>query len=311
MARERSASIQTDATFMPMKQRSGIFFRAQAALSSLSKPAESWGVSDVPVLSLQVAPRRSRASHLQTRWKSASPPKSTCSHLAGTQSRVSPIRPLSIATVSTFGAWMMSDHNGQLDDAEDQQVVIEPRSSRIQHTTSALEPREHKHLSSSALPNLRTTVHPLRMHPPSPIISLTGRATSIQQDERAQSRSPSLLQAPPTPVHDDAASKTSYGIISTRRSRPALAELNTNVTKSSFQLTSEHQEMVDCTNTSMASVAEQVPAPRDVGFVKAMRLWYEEKENEAHENQTCRQRKVKGVKTANCAMSGASAVQRL
>lgn len=95
-------------------KRVGIVGRTRAALSSLSSPVDSWGVSHVPVLSpRQIVPRRTRSSRSNShqggesiRSSISSHQKSTGERAQRTMSRATSTRLLSISSVSTFGAWI-------------------------------------------------------------------------------------------------------------------------------------------------------------------------------------------------------------
>ena len=108
----------------------------------------------MPVLFSQISPR-DRSSHTRLRQNSASRNSNTKSasepiqnHTAEARTRVPPIRPLSIATLSTFGAWMPHqngvDEEGQMDYTDQGHEVNHQRFSercrtRLQHTFPALK----------------------------------------------------------------------------------------------------------------------------------------------------------------------------
>ncbi|KAF2629195.1 hypothetical protein BU25DRAFT_420087 [Macroventuria anomochaeta] len=337
MMNETPTTFQSYDSSTMTKHRSGILTRAHAALSSLSKPVDNWGVSDVPILSSQITPRRSRSRQYSDSNKSVtmSPLKPTRSRAPGNRSRVLSMRPLSIASVSTFGAWMLdqicaddeadSDHNEYDTETETQSIskLSVPASySEAQHET----PVQHKYvypdypsvnLNGSLFRDLGTGTHPLRMHPPSSSPSLRDQATAMRkQDAPRLSQTSSCLYVPTTPLLDDGASKASQDTISTRRSRPTLTELDINVANNNVQTNdekpiNERQEINDDMQKILVSAPEDVSVPCDVGYVEAMRLWYEEKENAALEDQARGRRNARKIGIGGCAMSSASACQRL
>ncbi|KAF1348429.1 hypothetical protein EJ07DRAFT_160064 [Lizonia empirigonia] len=200
------------------KRGSSILGRAQAALSNLSRPVETWGMSDVPLLSpTQIVPRRTQPSArpaLQSgdgeQAYNGSPRKLT--HKRGTvaTSRIKSLRPLSIASVSTFGAGMpdyccadtndapdgnsmagengkaTADHNGNSTAGDTGSSSQSPNDLPVQEPTPKTQPSaavQHPHLCPPLeapdyvqrrvgfRSNPRARLDPLRMHPPSPVAS--------------------------------------------------------------------------------------------------------------------------------------------
>lgn len=171
--------------------------------------------------------------------------------------------------------------------------------------------------SESSLCGHGSSIYPLRMHPPSPPPSFS--APSITPEDQRTSltpQSPRKLPQPSPPLFDDAASKASRGTISTRRSRRTLPALNIDTANSAI---SPHDEDVQHKDDRQAGAieADALPTgrhasfPRDVGYVAAMRLWYEEKENDASETRQRERKAARRVGTAGCALASVGANQRL
>ncbi|KAF3032377.1 hypothetical protein E8E12_002233 [Didymella heteroderae] len=330
---------QSHASPTPTKHRNG-FIRA---LSNISKPVGEWGVSDIPVLSTSVTPRRERASANRSRRDSTSsrsttslPRRPDSVDVFVSPSRVSPIRRLSIATVSTFGGWMSEgwmservDEDKAEDDLNSQNTGTstgEPSEITSRQRARTASPVRHKFtipqspsvsLTDSFRRGPDASIHPLRMHPPSPSPSLSARANASQAlSMPSLSRSPSKIPLSLTPNFDDSASKTSQETISTRRSRRTLSELNIEAANSNFK---PHDEELD-NNDEEQNRVEQANAllpykhgssSRDVGYVEAMRLWYEEKENEASDTRQRERKAARRAGTAGCALASVDANQRL
>ena len=162
-----------------------------------------------------------------------------------------------------------------------------------------------------------TSIHPLRMHPPSPSLSLSARSIASQsQDTSSLSQSPRKILLPSTPSFDDAASKASRETISTRHSRRMLPELNIKVANSDIKA---HEEDLGHNDRKQTGVAQgdagptdkHSSLPRDVGYVEAMRLWYEEKENDASENRHRNCKATRRAGSAGCALASVNANHRL
>ncbi|KAF3037703.1 hypothetical protein E8E11_000672 [Didymella keratinophila] len=320
-----------------MKHRRG-FIRA---LSNFSKPVEEWGVSSVPVLSTSVTPRRERPPAIRSRRDSNSSRSTTSSprrpnsvDIFESPSRVLPIRPLSIATVSTFGGWIQERVKDE-DEAKDAFTAQDAGTLTLKPSTNTYDQHaqpfasvqcDHtvpKSPSASPAENFRrvrgrdTGVHPLRMHPPSPSPSLSARSIGSQnQNTSSLSHNLRKIPLPSTPSFDDAASKASRDTISTRRSRRTLPGLNIEAANSDVKV---HEGELERNDRKQAGVFEgdtgltykHSSFPRDDGYVEAMRLWYEEKENEASDNRQHEHKAVKKAGSAGCALASVNANQRL
>lgn len=164
---------------------------------------------------------------------------------------------------------------------------------------------------------LDTDIHPLRMHPPSPSPSLSGQASTAEgRNTPPLPRSPSKIPLQSTPSFDHTASKVSRDTISTRRSRRALLELNIDATNNDVKPHDEELERKDKEQTGvlptiMMSADKHSSFPRDVGYVEAMRIWYEEKEHEALKTRTRERKAARTAGTADCALASMNANQRL
>lgn len=164
---------------------------------------------------------------------------------------------------------------------------------------------------------LDTSIHPLRMHPPSPSPSLSCQTRTAQgRNTPPLPRSPSKIPLPSTPSFDDAASKVSRDTISTRRNRRVLPELNIAATNHDVkphdeELERKDKEQTGVLPTNMMSVDKHSSFSRDVGYVEAMRLWYEEKEHEALKTRTRERKAARTAGTAGCALASMNANQRL
>lgn len=129
------------------------------------------------------------------------------------------------------------------------------------------------------------------MHPPSPPLSPSVQATAENgRDNPIIPLSPGLskILLPSAQSSDDAASKASQDTISTRRSHRTLPGLNIEAANNCVSSQEEGQErrgeqQAVFVSDKGASVDKRLPPLHDVGYVEAMRLWYEEKENEAQE----------------------------
>jgi hypothetical protein len=317
----------------PTKHRSG-FIRA---LSSFSKPVEEWGVSSVPVLSTSVTPRRERPSTTLSRRGSNSSRSTTSSprrpgsvDAFESPSRVPAIRPLSIATISSFGDWMRErviEHDGTEDAFTSQTVgtvtLKPPRGTYSQHG-QPVAPVGNKYtipkspsasLAGSFRHGLDASTHPLRMHPPSP--SLSARSIGPQsQSSSSLSQSPGKISLPSTPSFEDAASIASRETISTRRSRRTLAELNVKLANSDVksreeELRHDDRRQAGVAQTDADPIGRHSSVPRDTGYVEAMRLWYEEKENKASDTRQRERTAARGAGTASSALASVNANHRL
>ena len=162
-----------------------------------------------------------------------------------------------------------------------------------------------------------TGIHPLRMHPPSLSTSLSARSIGPQsQDTSSLSQSLSKIPLPSTPSFDDAASKASRDTISTRRSRLTLPELNIKVANSDVKAQEEELEHKERRQAGVIQdgagrTDKHSSFPQDVGYVEAMRLWYEEKENEASDKSQRERKATRRAGSAGCALASVNANQRL
>ncbi|KAF1925054.1 uncharacterized protein M421DRAFT_401026 [Didymella exigua CBS 183.55] len=328
---------RSEASPTPTKHRNGII----RALSSFSKPVEEWGVSNVPVLSTSVTPRRERTSATQSRRNSdssrttaPSPYRLDRADIFNSPSRVPPISPLSIATVSTFGGWISErvNEDDAVDDIfsshNDVNSARRPSGNTSSHHIQSVTPSRHEYtipkppsvsLTGSLRRGLDTGIHPLRMNPPSPSPSLSVEATNTQDRQTSTitlSPSPSKILLPSTLSFDDTASKVSRETISTRRSRRTLLEVNIEAANNDIRPHDEEfeqkkEEPVGIGAGKLVSVDKHCSFPRDVGYVEAMRLWYEDKENEALETCHRHRKDARRAGTASCALTSMNANQRL
>lgn len=195
-------------------------------------------------------------------------------------------------------------------------------STYNQHTQPITPSRQQTMIESapfspaeSCSPVRDINIHPLRMHPPSPSPSLAGRYRARQNQNTPQLTSLGKIPLPSTPSFDDTDSKASRETISTRHSRRTLPELNIKVANSNIRLDDEKLNRKDGKQAGVtkidASPADKYPFPQDVGYVEAMRLWYEEKENEASGMRQRERKAARGAGRAECALASINANQRL
>jgi hypothetical protein len=124
------------------------------------------------------------------------------------------------------------------------------------------------------------------------------------------------MPLPSTPSFDDAASRASRETISSRRSRRTLPGLNIEAANSDAkphveELQNMDNEQAQVAQSNVVHTDKHSPFPRDVGYVEAMRLWYEEKENEASKTRHCERKAARRARTDGCALASVNANQRL
>lgn len=162
-----------------------------------------------------------------------------------------------------------------------------------------------------------TNIHPLGMHPPSLSPSFSAQSISLENQKISLlTQRRSKLSHLSTPLFDETAFKACRETISTRRSRRTLPELNIDAANGPRDKVAQDtkNKQIGGIQSDAVPAGKHSPCPQDGAFVEAMRLWYQEKENEAVED---RQRERKFARragkagTAGCAVASVGANQRL
>ncbi|KZM26931.1 uncharacterized protein EKO05_0002714 [Ascochyta rabiei] len=313
MTNEERISIKSDVVSITSRSPKGILVRAQTALSSLSKPVDSWGVSDVPVLSPRhIVPRRSQPSpsrsvrDLDSRKIEDGPSKFILA--ADASSRVGPIRPLSISSVSTFGAWMPDRVYATDDTAHkytnmrpieivsrrkpgptpDRQAMGAPvGQNQYPHSVTEASLYSNPNVHSSSDPD--SHLHPLRMHPSTLSSLYSSPAKAVHnQDVLTHAQTSSAPQSSGITLPEDkAASKSSYDDSSGQLQRPVFTRVDVNTANRCAKSDGFELNATASTRNKgkqiVAAFPKDISVPRDVGYVEALRRWYEEKEVAAKE----------------------------
>ncbi|KAF9690592.1 hypothetical protein EKO04_011543 [Ascochyta lentis] len=309
MATESWTIDEPKAVSVTSRSPRGILIRAQAALSSLSKPVDSWGVSGVPVLSPRhIVPRRDRPGRDSdsSNGDDISPCRPTHRRAAGAVLQVNPIRPLSVSSVSTFGAWMPDQlyatddvmHGNitvQITDTNSQSARIMPlptpnmqtqraTAGHQQYASLVVEPSRPRSPKEPFGRNPATQMHSLRMHSPISVSPFPAPATAVRnQDTSTHAQTSTTLRSPQiTPPENKTVPRSSRKEISARLRRPVFAKLDVNTARGRAGIYGDgvNAKLLatnENTHTALA-ISNEVPVPRDVGYVEALRLWYEEKE---------------------------------
>lgn len=131
-------------------------------------------------------------------------------------------------------------------------------------------------------------IHPLRMHPPSSEF----RSPYQEQDIALQPQTPDTTSPfnPLSPVNDANFEERPDTSSSSQSQRPVVTEPDIDIANRSIDTAIDEQTRTEPSRSTL----ETKIVSRDVGYVQAMRLWFEMKEEAALNNQT-HQRKTADV----------------